>query len=274
MKFDTLIEHYTQEYYLKEARTSNIDKFALIQINADKMLQKLNDGDFDVLITSWEGSPRYGNLDSNQIKSTLREIAESIKENSPTDFTSLRGLISSILDNFYSYKGEKRKTYVERFAKSIINLIVHKEYGLASKGEEMEDSFENDSEYTGMIKSEEDVWGMTTAESSIYNFIKQSEETTTVRDIEAQFPNSEDILDSMLAKGIIDKVGNEIYIRDSESDDIPVLDPDLDEGDSNPLDDSPEIEDTFKRTVDTTNNDDMSSWGDREDYFGRKFWKK
>lgn len=258
MKFDNLVESFINGL-VNEGRTSNISKYSYINVDADKMLNKLHSGDFDILIKSWAGSPRYAGLSEEELNDVMADVTSEISEMKPDSFDDLRSTIFNAVDKVYQNKGARRKTYDERLTKAITNLIIHKEYGLIST--EKPEDYEEDGQ--GKEKAEYDIEGLSPAESDIYEFIKQADEPTSTVEIQQQFPNSQDIVDSLISKGFIEKEGNIFSVKEKEGADL-TMEPEED-FEENPLEADEDVASTFKSTFGRNNEEDedagyLPSW--------------
>lgn len=256
MKFDILVENIINDL-LAEGRMAKTAKYANIRVDSDKMLQKLNDGDFDIIIKSWSGNPRYANLSEETLKEVVRKVGENIKEMEPSSFSELRGNIESIVDEFYVNKGPKRKTYDERLTKAVTNLILHKEYDLISMGEP---TIQPQTE-EGEQKEKYDIENLSSTESAIYEFVSKADEPTSVQEVENQFPQSSEIVNSLIEKGFLERVGNNLVAKEQESVFTPVLDTDEEEDEIDPLSVDPDITSTFKNTFGKMSEDDFDYEG-------------
>ena len=262
MKFDTLANDIISEM-LEEGRTAKNLKYANISIDADKMLEKLNSGDFDVIVNSWSGSPRYANLSEDSIKQLLSSVVESIKTRNPSDFDELRNAVNMSVDSVYKNKGDRRKTYTDRMTKAVVNLILHDEYKLVAPGDSTSDMSE---------EGESD--DMTSLESAIYEFVKQSDVETTLSDVEAQFNGSKEVVDSLIKKGFLQKQGNTLSVKEDDDSFVPTLEIDDEDAEfEDPLEADEDIKSTFKSSFKDTFDDgrDIDLDYDR-DY--RPYWDK
>lgn len=249
MKFDILAENILTSL-IKEGRLAKNSKFANISVDSEKFAEKLNSGDFEVLIKAWAGSPRYSHLSENQIKEALRNVASEIAEYEPSSFEELNSTIESVIDDVYANKGPHRKTYTARLTKSISNLITHKEYGLVSLGQAPK-SEENDY----------DLEGLSQVESAVLDFISNSDTLTTIKDVENQFSNGNDIVNSLIEKGFITRDGDVLVVSDSEHG-AKLLDI-KDDNEENPLEADDDIGTSFSRSRRENDQDAYdSSMGD------------
>jgi hypothetical protein len=264
MKFDNLANNIISEM-LEEGRTAKNLKYANISIDSDKMLEKLNSGDFDVIVNSWSGSPRYANLSEDSIKQLLSSVVEGIKTRNPSDFDELRNAVNMSVDSVYQNKGDRRKTYTDRMTKAVVNLILHDEYNLVVPGENTSDMPEEEEG-----ESEE----MTSLESAIYEFVKQSDVETSLSDVEAQFNDSKEVVDSLIKKGLLKKEGNTLSVIEDDGSFTPTLE--IDDADSefeDPLEADQDIKSTFKNSFKDTFDDDRNNDLDSDrDY--RPYWDK
>ncbi len=258
MQFDTLVETFISNL-IEEGRTSNISKYSSINIDADKMSNKFAAGDFDILIKSWAGSPRYASLSEEQLKQVMSDVTAEITEMQPRSFDDLRDSVYRVVDKMYENKGARRKTYDERLTKAITNLILHKEYDLVSTGESSGEDYGNDIE--GEDESSFDSENLTEIESAIYEFVKQADSPTSMAEVEAQFANSKDIVDSLIKKGILSKDGSMLSVKEDGDDYTPILDRDEDDFTENPLEADEDIASTFKNTFGRSMGDDFEDAG-------------
>jgi hypothetical protein len=258
MQFDILVETFISNL-IEEGRTSNISKYSSINIDADKMSSKLAAGDFDILIKSWAGSPRYASLSEEQLKQVMTDVTTEITEMQPRSFDDLRDSVYRVVDKMYENKGARRKTYDERLTKAITNLILHKEYDLVSTGESSGEDYDNDIE--GEDESSFDSENLTEIESAIYEFVKQADSPTSMAEVEAQFANSKDIVDSLIKKGFLNKEGSMLSVKEDGDDYTPILDRDEDDFAENPLEADEDITSTFKSTFGRSMGDDFEDAG-------------
>lgn len=258
MKFDKIVNTVIKEMVLTEGRTPKLSKYSNIAVDTAKLGEKIEAGDFDVLIKSWSGSPKYGNLSEEDIKSALTSVKDNIETYQPTSLKDLFSAIESPVDEIYSSKGPRRKTFTDRLTKSISNLILHKEYDLISvgMGSETPNYSETDDDETSSTGREEfDVEGLSSIQSAIYEFIKQSDAPTTEQELNNQFPNDADAIQELLTKGLITKEGNTFSLP-SEPSDIPLLDIEDEEEEEDPFETDPNARETFKRTFGDTRSDE------------------
>lgn len=267
MKFDILVENIIKDL-VNEGRTPKSSKYANIKVDADKMLQKLNDGDFDVFIKSWSGSPRYANLDEETLKRAIQQSAENIKEMEPNSFSELRDNIMNIVDSFYENKGPKRKTYDERLTKAITNLILHKEYELVSMTEPVPTAQEEEERTM-------DLENLTKIESAIYEFVSRADGPSTMEEIEAQFPQSDTIVDSLVEKGFLERMGNTVVAKEnglSGGGFTPILDTEDEEEEEDVLSADPDVTSSFKNTFGKSSQLDDADYEGSSDYVPS--WKR
>ena len=180
MRFNVLAESIISDM-LSEGRMSKVSKYSSIGVDTEKMLEKLNAGDFDIILKSWVGSPRYAGLTEEEIRSIVSGVVSNITENNPSSFDELSDSIMSVVDRAYQDKGPRRKTYNERLTKAIRNLILHKEYELIKNGES--NSIDTSSESEEMSDDQKpvfDIEGLTSIESAVYEFIKQADNPTSI----------------------------------------------------------------------------------------------
>ena len=238
MKFDILAESIISSL-LEEGRLAKSSKFAHISVDGDKLAEKLNAGDFEILTKGWAGNPRYASLSEEEIKDVIQNVASGITESQPSSFDELRSSVESVVDNVYANKGPNRKTYNARLTKAIVNLITHKEYDLVSIGEAPRTE-----------EDEYDVEGLSQVESAVLDFITQAEEPTNIKDVETQFANGSTIVDSLVEKGFVNRDGD-MLTASGEDGSGKLLDID-DEDEENPLDAEPEVARAFKSTMGNT----------------------
>lgn len=231
MNFDTLAESIISSLtVVEEGRLKKDYKYSNISVNADKLLSKLHAGDFEPLIKSWSDHSRYGSLTQQQVTDVIDKVGQEIKEMEPASYSELRGAIQAVADEAYRDKGPRRKTFIERLTKAISNLITHKEYDLVSVGTGTPTLEVDD-------QAEEEGSEMSKLETAIYNFVDQSETPTTAQEIEAQFPASQDTVEAMVSKGLLNKQGDAFVSGDKTSEDQ-----EPDDFENAPVVDIPEIE--------------------------------
>lgn len=192
MKFDTLVENYLNIF--SEAYVNRSSKYSNIEIDANKLIEKLNSGDFDILISSWANNIKYGNVSEEVIKGLINSLAKDIETYEISSFDDLKDTIDSLADDVYANKGMRRQSYVQRLTNSVAGLIMHKEYGLVTAREPR------------IEKPEEDaLTGLTEVENGVVDYIQQAEEPLTVDDLSKQFSNAQDIVDSLINKNVLYK---------------------------------------------------------------------
>jgi len=268
MKFDILAESILSSL-VNEGRLAKKSKYANISVDVDKLTEKLNAGDFEVLIKAWAGSRRYSHLSEDQIKDVIKNVASEIAEYQPSSFEELNSTIESVVDNVYANKGPHRKTYNARLTKSISNLITHKEYGLVSMVEAPR-AEENDY----------DLEGLTQVESAILEFISNSDTPTNVKEVNMHFSNADDIIDSLIQKGFITRDGD-VLTASSKAGSARLLDTDNNDRE-NPLDADEDIRTSFSRSMRQRDQDEYdSSMGDifsnpesMSGWSKKKYWGK
>lgn len=246
MKFDVLAESIISSL-VNEGRLAKASKFANISVDADKLAEKLDAGDFEILTKGWAGNPRYASLSEDEIKDVIKNVATQIAEYQPSSYQDLNSTIEGVVDNVYANKGPNRKTYNARLTKAIANLITHKEYGLISIGEAPKTQ-----------ENEYDIEGLSQVESAVLDFITQADVPTNIKDVEAQFANGSDIVDSLVEKGFVKREGDILTASDSEEGGK-VLDVE-DEDEEDPLEAEPDVARAYRSTVGNTRSyDDDSS---------------
>ena len=258
MKFDILVENIIKDL-VTEGRTPKSLKYANIRVDSDKMLEKLNAGDFDIILQSWEGTPRYGNLSKETLKDVVAKVAENIKEMEPNSFSELRDNIESVVDQFYINKGPKRKTYDERLTKAVTNLILHKEYELVSSAEPTISHEEEE-------EKSHDIENLSNIESAVYEFVSKADGPTTEQEIEAQFPQSKTIVDSLIEKGFLEKFDDKITAKEKGVDEVPLLDIEDEDEEEDPLNIDSDITSTFKNTFGKSRESDEEDYAGSSDY--------
>jgi hypothetical protein len=195
MKFDTLIENYLNVF--SEAYVNRSSKYSNIEIDTEKMLEKLNAGDFDILLSTWANNPKYGNISEDVIKKLITDLASDINNYEISSFDDLKETIDSLADSIYENKGIRRQSYVERLTNSIASLVMHKEYELVTAKEPRVEKPEEDS-----------LTGLTEVENGVVDYIEHSEDPVTIEDLNKNFSNAQDILDSLVNKKIV-FIGND-----------------------------------------------------------------
>lgn len=190
MKFDILVENHLK--MLSEAGVSRSSKFSNIEIDADRLLEKLNAGDFDILITTWANNKKYGNISEEKIKEVISKLAEDIKTYDISSFEDLKDTIDSIADDVYSDKGFRRQSFVSRLTSSIAGLVMHKEYELV-----------NVKQPEQKRQEEDELTGLTEVENAVVDYLEHSEEPQTIEDLDKQFSGADSIVDSLTQKGVV-----------------------------------------------------------------------
>jgi len=190
MKFDILVEQHLK--LLSEAGVSRSSKFSNIEIDADRLLEKLNAGDFDILINSWANNKKYGNVSEENIKQVIAKLAEDIKTYEISNFEDLKDTVESITDDIYSDKGFRRQSFVARLSSSIAGLVMHKEYELVSVLPPKQERQEEDA-----------LTGLTEVENAVVDYIDHSEEPVTLEILNKHFSGADSIIDTLAQKGIV-----------------------------------------------------------------------
>jgi hypothetical protein len=115
---------------------------------------------------------------------------------------------------------------------------------------------------------------MTSLESAIYEFVKQSDVETSLSDVEAQFNDSKEVVDSLIKKGLLQKQGNTLSVKEDDGSFTPTLE--IDDADSefeDPLEADEDIKSTFKNSFKDTFDDDRDNDLDSDrDY--RPYWDR
>jgi hypothetical protein len=249
MKFDVLAESIISSL-VNEGRLSKASKYSHISVDANKLAEKLNSGDFEILTKGWAGNPRYASLSEDEIKEVIQNVASEIGQYEPSSFDELNSTIESVVDNVYANKGPNRKTYNARLTKAIVNLITHNEYGLVTIGEAPKAQ-----------ENEYDVEGLSQVESAVLDFITQAELPTNIKDVESQFSNGSDIIDSLIEKGFVNRDGDTLVASGHEQGGR-VLDTE-DEDEENPLEIEPDIARTYRSTLGSSRSYDDDDSEDR-----------
>jgi hypothetical protein len=242
MKFDILAESIITNL-LNEGRLAKTSKYSNIQIDAAKLLNKLEEGDFHVLISSWANNARYANISEEKLTDLIKNISNEISEYQPSTYEELLQTISGVVDTVYENKGPNRKTLTSRLTKSIANLITHKEYGLVTVGEPKKET-----------NKEEKV---SEKEESALNFVNQSEEPSdyneVLRHLTGTFGIEEDeaqeIINNLVNSGSLRKEGNSLIANNEEDHSARALDFENEEEDEHPLNYAPDVEATYRRTI-------------------------
>ena len=248
MKFDVLAESIISSM-VNEGRLPKSSKYSNISVDADKLVEKLNAGDFEILTKGWAGNPRYAGLSEDEIKEVIQNVASEIGQYEPSSFDELNSTVEGVVDNVYANKGPNRKTYNARLTKAIVNLITHKEYGLVTIGEAPKAQ-----------ENEYDVEGLSQVESAVLDFITQADVPTTIKDIESQFANGSNVVDSLIEKGFVKRDGDTIVPSDAQEGGR-VLDTE-DEDEEDPLEVEPDIARTYRSTVGSSRSYDDDEGGD------------
>lgn len=267
MNFDKIANQIIKTNSLiREGRTPKSSKYSNISVNIDKFGEMINSGDFEVLLKSWAGNPKYGNLTEDELNTILAKSKESLETYQPTSLKDVYDAIYYVADDAYKAKGPRRKTFTDRLTKNISNILIHKEYDLISIGagvstseNDMETDMEDDE--TPRFRSDSakkyDVEGLSSIESAIYEFIKQSDTPTTKQELEAQFPGNMHIANDLVAKNLVTRDGDSFMQKTSDGM-TSILDVDDDDKDydEDPFDSDIDARDTFKRTFGDTRSDE------------------
>jgi hypothetical protein len=260
MRFNVLAESIISDM-LSEGRMSKVSKYSSIGVDSEKMLEKFKAGDFDIILKSWVGSPRYAGLTEEEIRNILSGVISSITERNPSSFDELSDSIMSVVDNAYQDKGPRRKTYNERLTKAIRNLILHKEYDLIKTGEStsIDDSLESEEE-SDEQKPTFDIEGLSQIESAVYEFIKQADNPTSISELSETFDDPESVTNSLIQKGLIKREGSN-FVTAEDSDMTNILDTD-DDFEGNPLEADSDVASTFKDTFGRQGSEEYGDAGD------------
>jgi hypothetical protein len=258
MKFDTLVENYITTF--EEGRLAKSAKYANISINAPLLKQRLADGDFETIISSWAGHPKYGNVSDQTINGVIDKVADDVQEYEISNYDDLRSTIDSIVDGVYADKGPRRKTYTARLTSSILSLITHGEFDLVKTGAAAQREVEGEDESDDNSDVEE----------VVYNFVAQAEEPSryddVVKYITSSLSKEEDeakyIIDSLVSKGVLHKEGDlltagddegfakELEIEDEPKENDPITGrPHARDEDEDPFRYSPEAESNYRSTT-------------------------
>jgi hypothetical protein len=260
MRFNVLAESIINDM-VSEGRMSKVSKYSSIGVDTEKMLEKFNAGDFDIILKSWVGSPRYAGLTEEEIRNIVSGVVSNIAETNPSSFDELSDSIMNVVDKAYQDKGPRRKTYDDRLTKAIRNLILHKEYDLIKTGESNSIDTSSDSEeMSDEQKPTFDVEGLTSIESAVYEFIKQADNPTSISELSETFDDPESITASLLQKGLIKKEGNN-FVASEDSDMTNILDTD-DDFEENPLEADSDVASTFKDTFGRQGSEEYGDAGD------------
>jgi hypothetical protein len=260
MRFNVLAESIINDM-VSEGRMSKVSKYSSIGVDAEKMLEKLNAGDFDIILKSWVGSPRYAGLTEEEIRNIVSGVVSNIAETNPSSFDELSDSIMNVVDKAYQDKGPRRKTYDDRLTKAIRNLILHKEYDLIKTGDS--NSIDTSSESEEMSDEQKptfDIEGLTSIESAVYEFIKQADNPTSISELSETFDDPEGITASLLQKGLIKKEGSN-FVASEDSDMTNILDTD-DDFEENPLEADSDVASTFKDTFGRQGSEEYGDAGD------------
>jgi hypothetical protein len=268
MKFDTLVENYITTF--EEGRLAKSAKYANISINAPLLKQKLADGDFETIISSWAGHPKYGNVSDQTINGVVDKVADDVQEYEISNYDDLRSTIDSIVDGVYADKGPRRKTYTARLTSSILSLITHGEFDLVKTGAAAQSEVSDED-------SDED----SDVEEVVYNFVAQAEEPSQYNDVVHYITSSlskeeneaKSIIDSLVSKGVLHREGDlltageedgfakELEIEDEPKENDPITGkPPLRDEEEDPFKYSPEAESNYRSTK-----------GQDEDYYDSNY---
>lgn len=250
MKFDKLAENIINEM-LTEGRLSDKTRYSNLKIDKQAFLDKIEANDFDDALSSLQSnSARYGGKSVDSLKVFLKNIAED--SDTVSDYDDLWELVSSKSNTLYEDKGPRRNTFTTRLTKAIIKgIILNPSNNLVTKGTPTETTD------TEMNTETENEIEMTEFEEAIYNFVRGADGPTDLSEIQQQFPNSEDSVESLIKKGFLEEKQGKIYAKDEFSSGGPLPDFDEDEGPYAPLD----------ALKDLGISDRMSSDENPDDYF-------
>jgi hypothetical protein len=238
MKFDILVEQHLK--LLSEAGVSRSSKFSNIEIDTDRLLEKLNAGDFDILITSWANNKKYGNVSEDDIKQVITKLAEDIKTYEISNFEDLKDTVESIADDIYSDKGFRRQSFVGRLSSSIAGLVMHKEYNLVSVLPPKQERQEADA-----------LTGLTEVENAVVDYIERSEEPVTLDILNKQFSGADSIIETLAEKGVVAVNPQGIITVVSRA-----FEGEL-KSKENPLDADEDVRTSFSRTMGRNTDDDF-----------------
>jgi hypothetical protein len=238
MKFDILVEQHLK--ILSEAGVSRTSKYSNIHINADRLLEKLEAGDFDILITSWANNKKYGNVSEENIKEVITKLVDDIKTYEISSFEDLKDTIESIADGIYSDKGFRRQSFVHRLTNSIAGLVMHKEYDLVSVLPPKQEGQEEDA-----------LTGLTEVENAVVDYIEHSEEPVTLDILNKHFSGADSIVETLAEKGIVAVNPQGIITVVSRA-----FEGEL-KSKENPLDADEDVRSSFSRTMGRSNEDDF-----------------
>jgi hypothetical protein len=238
MKFDILVEQHLK--ILSEAGVSRSSKFSNIEINSDRLLEKLNAGDFDILITSWANNKKYGNVSEENIKQVITKLAEDIKTYEISSFEELKDTVESIVNDIYADKGFRRHSFVHRLTNSIASLVMHKEYDLVTVHPPEKERQEEDA-----------LTGLTEVENAVVDYIEHSEEPVTLDILNQHFSGADSIIETLAGKGVVAVNTQGIITVVSRT-----FEGEL-KSKENPLDADEDVRSSFSRTMGRNTDDDF-----------------
>ena len=264
MKFDVLAESIISSI-LEEGRKKKSEKFSYIAVDGNSLKQKVESGELDSAINATLAGrgerqrERYPNIDVEKFKAMLSEVADYAEEpeNKPSTFRDLMDLIETAAHEAYKHKGENRKTLVANLSKALLNVIIDNTDAIkqvaapASEEAEQEEEIEENPKRDLSSEEEKVLEFIGNQEEPIDydSVIKFIEDDLYIHDEEAVEVITKLIEKDYITKNLENKLS--VSLRQPEESD------EEDEGLTNPFSASREVEDAFRRTIGSRNNDEF-----------------